>query len=424
MKLGVFFIGNPQSGGLYQYSLAILDSLKNRSDKVVIFNLSGASFPYEKYKDCFKVSNSLRLMSLLKQFSANIRPKPRPDKGTQATGNVEETGVNKKSHTMKGLAKLLNWMEIFLLRLLVKLNWTNLLIITAPSELSFKLGTPYIMPVHDLQHRLNPQFPEVSADDICEEREYLYSNAIPKAEAILVDSEIGKEDVLKFYQADSGNVKVLPFTPPNYLRADYAEGEFYEIRRKYHLPQRFLFYPANFWQHKNHKLIVQALNNIKTNHGLKIPAVFVGSKQLPYNEFDKVWKLANTYELEGQLQYLGYVPDGDMGCLYKLAEALVMPTFFGPTNIPYLEAFAMGCPVVGSDIRGVREQIGDAGLLVDPNSPEALAAAILRIWNEAGLRETLIARGHDKTKLWGFERFSGILNKLVDEIGERLAAGN
>lgn len=391
MKLGVFFIGNPQSGGVYNYSLSILDSLKNRSDNVIIFHHSGDDFPYKKYKSCFKISNSLKFMSFLKKLGMNIYFKLKPDKNTQATGNIDEKmAVSKKSAVVKGIAKLLNQTDIFFLRLIMKLNRINLLIFTSHSNLSFKLRIPYIMPVHDLQHRLNPQFPEVSADGIWEEREYFFANSIPNAAAILVDSEIGKEDVLNFYPTDGEKVKVLPFTPPNYLRADYTEQELTKTRQKYHLPQRFLFYPANFWAHKNHKLIIQALNHIKTNYSLEIPVVFAGSKQVQYSEFDKVWELINTYGLEDWVYYLGYVSNEDMGCLYKLAEALVMPTFFGPTNIPYLEAFLIGCPVIGSDIRGVREQIGDDALLADPNSPEDLAAAILKIWNDAGLRETLI----------------------------------
>ena len=66
-----------------------------------------------------------------------------------------------------------------------------------------------------------------------------------------------------------------------------------------------------------------------------------------------------------------------------------MPTFFGPTNIPVLEAWAFGCPVLTSDIRGVREQVGDAALLADPTSVEAIADGIHRLWTDRELGHTL-----------------------------------
>lgn len=424
MRLGVFFIGNPQSGGIYQYSLSILDSLKNRSEKVVILNLSGAYLPDKEYRNYFKISNPLKLTSLLKQLGANICLKLRADEATPIARNTDEKTAPSKRSSVGKTTRLLNGLDILLLRLLMKLNGINLLIFTTYSNLSFKLRIPYIMPVHDLQHRLNPQFPEVSANGIWEEREYFFTNSIPNAEAILVDSETGLEDVLKFYPTDKEKIKVLPYPPPNYLRRDYGVEELGKIREKYHLPPRFLFYPANFWPHKNHKLIIQALNNIKINHRLKISVVFVGSNPVRYGEFDNVWELADKYGLKDQVYYHGYVPNKDMGVLYKLADALVMPTFFGPTNIPYLEAFAVGCPVIGSDIRGIREQIGDAGLLVDPTSSEDLAAAILKIWNDAGLRESLIRRGYDKIRSWNFEKFSETLNKFIDETEEQLAGAS
>ena len=82
-------------------------------------------------------------------------------------------------------------------------------------------------------------------------------------------------------------------------------------------------------------------------------------------------------------------------CLGSTLEqrALVMPTFFGPTNIPILEAWAFGCPVLTSDIRGIREQVGDAAVLVNPRSVEAIADGIYRLWTDENLGRMLGERG-------------------------------
>lgn len=415
MKIGVFFIGNPESGGLFQYSQLLLESLKRRSDDVIIFNLSGADFPRNKYVDLFRVSKSLTYASRLKSCIVSLSPKFKRDPDIQALSNDKKALKKTPSSTSS--------LDILFLRFIVKLNRIDLLVFTAPIVLSFKLETPYVMPVHDLQHRLNPHFPEVSADGVWEEREYLYSNAIPRAAAVIADSEIGREDILSFYSVDEEKVKVLLHTSPTYLRIDYTEEERKIIRGKYQLPERFLFYPANFWRHKNHELIIKALYYIKTRHGLIVPAVFVGSKQVAYGVFESVLELVKRYRIEDQVFFLGYVPNEDMGCLYQLAEALVMPTYFGPTNIPYLEAFSLGCPVIGSDIRGIREQVGSGGLLVNPDSHEDLAAAILKIWNDAVLRETLIQRGYSKAKAWNFDRFSETFNQIIDEVATKLTLG-
>ncbi|MFC2043785.1 glycosyltransferase family 4 protein [Chloroflexota bacterium] len=408
MNLGVFFIGDSQSGGLYQYSVTLLDCLKDRQDKVIIFNLSDAAFPQEKYRGFFKISYTLRLMSFLRRMVVKVYSQSQSNKTNKVTANTREISLA----TDQSIVETLNTL---FLTILVKLNGVKLNIFTAPTHLSFKLKTPFILPVHDLQHRLNPQFPEVSADGIWEDREYLYSNAVAKATAILVDSEISKEDILKFYLTDEKKVKVLPYVPPNYLQRSYAEKELLEVRLKYHLPSRFLFYPANFWPHKNHKLIIEALRQLREDHNLQVPVVFTGSRKVDYSVFDETWGLCDKYGLIEQIHYLGYVSNEDMGSLYKLADALVMPTFFGSTNIPYVEAFILGCPVIAANIRGVKEQIGDAGLLVDVNSSKELAEAILKIWSDENLREVLRQKGFARIKQWDLYRFSVTLNQIIDE---------
>lgn len=420
MKLGVFFIGNPRSGGLYQYSLSILDSLTKRSDNLVIFNLSGTDFPRDQHEGLFKLSNLFQLICFLKGVVIKVYNGFNRAKVTQAVAGTWHEQPHRQHSRTKGMANFLRPIDQFLLRILLKLNRIDLLIFTSPSQLPAQLKIPYIMPVHDLQHRLNPQFPEVSTGGVWEEREKLYSSTIPYAEAILVDSETGKEDVLNLYQIDGEKVYVLPFVAPNYLKEDYTEEELCKFRVKYNLPIKFLFYPSNFWPHKNHKSIIKALYQIKEDYREEIPIVFTGSKRVHSSVFDSIYKLAEEYGLKDQVYYLGYVSAGDIASLYKLADALVMPTFFGPTNIPYMEAFTLGCAVIGSDIRGVKEQIGDAGLLVEPSSPAQLADAILKIWNDASLRETLIKRGFEKIKGWNFNNFSETLNQIIDEVEERL----
>jgi len=94
---------------------------------------------------------------------------------------------------------------------------------------------------------------------------------------------------------------------------------------------------------------------------------------------------------------------------------LVMPTFFGPTNIPVLEAWAFGCPVLTSDIRGVREQVGDAALLADPTSVEAIADGIHRLWTDPELGRTLSDLGRRRLAAYTPEDY---LRRLIEIIGE------
>lgn len=289
-----------------------------------------------------------------------------------------------------------------------------------PQRLSFEIGIPYIMAIHDLQHRLQPEFPEVSAGGEWEAREYLFRNGARYATLLLADSEVGREDILNFYGpygVEADQVKVLPFLPARYLFARTDGDGRKRIRTKYQLPESFLFYPAQFWPHKNHRRIIEALGQLRNEFGLKIPIVFCGSHSGDIREhtFDEARSVSSQMGLDKEIWYLGYIPDEEMSALYSEAVALIMPTFFGPTNIPILEAWALDCPVLSSDIRGVREQVGQAAILVDPRSVESIADGIHRLWTDGSLRQTLVERG--RARLAGFtsddyrQRLSSILEE-------------
>src|SRR5262249_29771213 len=135
--------------------------------------------------------------------------------------------------------------------------------------------------------------------------------------------------------------------------------------------------------------------------------VFCGSHsgELRESTFRNVFETATRYGIADQLTILGYIPDADIASIYAEATALVMPTFFGPTNIPISEAWALGCPVLTSDIRGIRQQSGDAALLVDPKSADDIASGIFRLWTEDGLRQQLIQAGHRRVQGFTGEDF-------------------
>ncbi|MGO7536936.1 glycosyltransferase, partial [Rhizobium leguminosarum] len=54
--------------------------------------------------------------------------------------------------------------------------------------------------------------------------------------------------------------------------------------------------------------------------------------------------MASELGLSQAVHFVGYVPDSDLAGFYRRARGFVMPTFFGPTNIPPLEAMVCGCP--------------------------------------------------------------------------------
>lgn len=274
----------------------------------------------------------------------------------------------------------------------------------------------YIFTIWDLCHRDFMEFPEVRENREFEKREDIYQHVLIKAIAVIVDSELGKENVIRRYGVDSDRVEVLPFSPARgtSLDDDAYQSDFVDIKQKYQIHGDYIYYPAQFWAHKNHVYILKAIALLKEKHDIELYAVFSGSDK---GNLSHVLAVAESLEIKHLVRYIGFVPNEEIPYLYKQSLALVMPTYFGPTNLPPLEAFQLGVPVIYSDLPGLREQVGDAALLVDLSNPQSLVNHLLSLLHQPELRDKLIEKGrlqllqHTDEERWRvlesiFDRFS------------------
>jgi glycosyltransferase involved in cell wall biosynthesis len=254
----------------------------------------------------------------------------------------------------------------------------------------FPLSIPFIATVWDLEHRKQPYFPEVSvAVWTWSERELNYSALLPRASVIITGTEVGKNEVVKYYGVNADNVTVIPFpTPPVDLRP--TADDIRAMLEKYAITAKFLLYPAQFWPHKNHANLLISLAVLQRESGFCPSLVMTGSEK---GNREHVRKLVNELHLSEQVFDLGFVSREELNCLYASAALLVFPSFFGPDNLPPLEAFALGCPVVAADIPGAREQLGRGALYFDPSDPEQIATRILEVCGDADCRRRLIEEG-------------------------------
>jgi glycosyltransferase involved in cell wall biosynthesis len=104
-------------------------------------------------------------------------------------------------------------------------------------------------------------------------------------------------------------------------------------------------------------------------------------------------KLKTTAGTEPVVHDLGRLTDGELVEAYRRCDMVVFASLYEGFGLPILEAQAMGRPVITSNFGAMSEAAGDGALIVDPYSVEAIRDAILRVKNEPGLREELIAKG-------------------------------
>jgi glycosyltransferase involved in cell wall biosynthesis len=260
---------------------------------------------------------------------------------------------------------------------------------------------PFIFTVWDLQYLEQPWFPELRKSGEWELRHAHYSRYVPKAARVIVPNAAGREQLLRWFPLPPERVLCLPHPTPAFaLRPGEADAE---------APATppYLFYPAQLWPHKNHAVLLDALARLDARYRL----VCAGSDK---GQLQHVLALAREAGVEGRVEMLGFVEEERLAALYRGAHALVYPSFFGPENLPPLEAFGLGCPVVCADIPGASEQLNDAAILAAPTDAAAWAAAVERL-EDPDLREQLVERGRRRAEELSAESYAAGVLDFLDE---------
>jgi len=258
---------------------------------------------------------------------------------------------------------------------------------------------PYIFTLWDLGHLDILEFPEISYDGMFDLREFTNTRSLKKSYKVIVDSEWGKQNVIKKYNLDEKRIEVFKFLPN--IKINKTETTV-RIKEKYKLKNDFIFYPANFWAHKNHMYILKAIKILREKKHIDIDVIFSGSDK---SNLEYILNKAKEFKINDLIHYIGFVPNEEMPSLYKQSLSLVMPTYLGPTNVPPLEAFAYETPVCYSDMPFFREQVGDSVFFMDLRDPSSLVKNILTIQNDKQIVEEKKEKGLQVLKNWNEEDF-------------------
>jgi glycosyltransferase involved in cell wall biosynthesis len=153
----------------------------------------------------------------------------------------------------------------------------------------------------------------------------------------------------------------------------------------------FLVYPANFWPHKNHALLLTAFGMYCAAHpDSRLKLVCPGQ---PDANRAALRVATDRMGLGDRVLFPGYASENEMAALYRASLGLVFPSLYEGFGLPLLEAMALGVPVLASDTTCIPEVAGDAALYFDPRVPRAIVGAIERLCTEPELGRRLVAAG-------------------------------
>jgi glycosyltransferase involved in cell wall biosynthesis len=219
------------------------------------------------------------------------------------------------------------------------------------------------------------------------------------ADAVIAVSESTKRDAMQTYDLDEAKIKVIyEGVNPRFRRS--SPGVISSVLHKYDLRERYILSVGTIEPRKNLTSLLEAYVAIR-NQDSQLKLVIVGKRGWLYEGF---FRRLSELGLENEVIFPGFVPDEDLPALYSATDLFVFPSLYEGFGLPVLEAMACGAPVVTSNTSSLPEVAGEAALLVDPNSVEALARAMRDVLDNRALRHDLRARGPKQAAKFSWEK--------------------
>jgi len=238
---------------------------------------------------------------------------------------------------------------------------------------------PVLLTVHDLQYR---EFPHYFSRARLTYLSRMMPRSVGRATVVATPSEYVRGTVIDAFDTDPDRVVVVPHGVPAHRVPDVATCR--DVAARYGIGDRpYVVYPAITHPHKGHRLVVEMLARLATDHLL----VLVGGEGTAEPEVRRAIAVTGT---DDRVIRTGRVPDADRDALVAGARALVFPSEYEGFGAPLVEAMMLGAPVVCSDHPAIREVVADAGIVVTERSGAAWADAV----EQAERRRTdLVAAG-------------------------------
>lgn len=300
----------------------------------------------------------------------------------------------------------------------IKKNKFDIVFFLGPSlYINFLKDTNFVVNLYDLNFKFYNYFPEYKNEKIFNQTKELVNKSVDKAFKILVDSSRTKKELTSLFNCSEEKILVYPFS--SHI-PELNEATKNKININYNLSslkidsnQRYFFYPAQFWAHKNHTYIIDAIDILKNKKKLDFKIIFSGVDKGNLKYIKKIIKNKN---LEEYFIIFNYLTDEEILTLYKKSLGLIMPTYVARSTLPLYEAFYLKIPVFYSK-NILDEKLEELVFSFDLNKPEELSDYLFN-YNNLELNNKIQLASNYFEKNCNNDLKKRILNNLIEEYKE------
>ena len=347
-----------KSGGVYQYSVALLKIMAKSSFDGNFFVF--CKNPGDDIKDIIADNSNFHFTRINPTF----------------IDKLYLTLYNKFNRVIKSSKRKV---KLDLLDLILKEHEIDI-IHTPTQNIILKPGFKTITTLHDVQEL---HFPEFFTSAERSFRAVHYKKCIDNADAVIVSYNHVKKDILRYFAKPAEQVHEVLLDMQDLWFENFKDEDNMALN-KFDLPESFLLYPASTWMHKNHLNLLQAIKSLNNEIKLVLtgnPTKYYDDVLLPYIKENK---------LEERVFHLGVVSDKELFALYHSCKAVVVPTLYEAGSFPLMESILMNIPVVCSNVTSLPETIGNIKFVFDPMNISDMKNKIKLIWSNEEYRKANI----------------------------------
>lgn len=228
---------------------------------------------------------------------------------------------------------------------------------------------------------------------------------------VITVSQFSKYDIQGSLKIPEDKIAVIPNgIDDSFFQKPMEDCEV--ILKRLQINGKFIFHLGGIAPNKNTIGAIKAYDLLLQEGEYGDLYLVIGGISLEGN--NQIKQFVKERGLGEKVKFVSYVTDEELKCLYSKAELFLFPSLYEGFGLPPLEAMACGTPVVASNKSSIPEAVGEAGILVDPNSIDEIKIAMANILHDGQLKAKLIDLGKQRAQKFRWERSAEKLLQIYE----------
>jgi len=235
----------------------------------------------------------------------------------------------------------------------------------------------------------------------------VFKKAVTSSEKIIVPSTTVKKEIMDYYHTNEEKIKII------YEGVDEGIENGKDVSKKYQIDSPYFVYSGNAYPHKNLRRLIEAIKLLNTNSVQKIILAISSARNIFTQRLEKEIKKSKA---ENFVKLLGFVPDEDLGSLYKNSLGFIFPSLSEGFGLPGLEAMSVGTLVLASDISVFKEIYKNNAIYFNPldfTSIEKTMENVIKM--DSNLRQEKIETAQKFSKSYSWAKMAKETLQIYEE---------